>query len=370
MQRTIFRHRCRRAGFTLIELLVVIAIIAVLVALLLPAVQQAREAARRSQCKNNMKQLALAAHNFHSARNSFPAGHDDVDAGPFLYLMPYFEQSAVYANWAFPDPSDTVPYFRTYYVPSNQNLPADISSPATAVPTPPRTIFGCDVKAPGLLCPSSPSAEQYNAVQVDWSVQFNGKYNFSNRIKGNMGPVGYQFPRGWANLAQFYGRTSYASMGGFPLYSATYAEHAWQQPSPLPDDDLYTGIFNGTKMSGARDCLDGTSNTILFGEYSNATAKWSDYFGASFASWDGPYALCWVGNLAYTFYDPDHGQDGQIASPPANYSGVYYRFGSRHPGIFHIALADGSVRGLSTNVNHFVWLRLGGMRDGQVLSEY
>lgn len=66
--------RNRRAGFTLIELLVVIAIIAVLIALLLPAVQQAREAARRSQCKNNLKQLGLSLHNYHDTHRVFPPG--------------------------------------------------------------------------------------------------------------------------------------------------------------------------------------------------------------------------------------------------------------------------------------------------------
>ncbi len=111
-----FRHqslrtasaRLPRRGFTLIELLVVIAIIAVLVAILLPAVQQAREAARRSQCQNNVKQILLALHNFHETYNEFPAGgdslagkFDDPDAsggrcGTIVHLLPYLDQSALY----------------------------------------------------------------------------------------------------------------------------------------------------------------------------------------------------------------------------------------------------------------------------------
>ena len=88
----------RNRGFTLIELLVVIAIIAVLIALLLPAVQQAREAARRSQCKNNMKQLGLALHNYHDAANKFPIGTRFSMSAPNwrVGLLPYLDQAPLF----------------------------------------------------------------------------------------------------------------------------------------------------------------------------------------------------------------------------------------------------------------------------------
>ena len=101
----------RKHGFTLIELLVVIAIIAVLIALLLPAVQQAREAARRTQCKNNLKQTGLALHNYHDTFNQFPSafGNQTVNSSggerwghsQWVSLLPYFDQAPLFNQWNF-----------------------------------------------------------------------------------------------------------------------------------------------------------------------------------------------------------------------------------------------------------------------------
>ena len=100
-------------GFSLIELLVVMAIIGILTAILLPAVQYVREAARRSQCKNNLKQIALAAHNFEEAHGYLPPGMDFQHVGPLVYLLPHLDQAAYYERFSF-DPGFGLPVVETH----------------------------------------------------------------------------------------------------------------------------------------------------------------------------------------------------------------------------------------------------------------
>src|SRR5436190_7695238 len=114
------RLRKRRA-FTLIELLVVIAIIAVLIALLLPAVQQAREAARRSQCKNNLKQFGLAMHNYHDTYKVFPSASGGNGFSPHARILPYMDQAPLYNTLNFQTPTGI----------SNSTVPAEPGNAAT-----------------------------------------------------------------------------------------------------------------------------------------------------------------------------------------------------------------------------------------------
>ncbi|MES2788346.1 MAG: DUF1559 domain-containing protein [Planctomycetota bacterium] len=150
-----------RRGFTLIELLVVIAIIAVLISLLLPAVQQAREAARRTQCKNNMKQLALAMHNYHDTYNVFPNGTSDKMYSPFVAVMPYIDLSNNIRSYNFNE-SYSSP---TNVLVINQTLPVFLCPSMTI----PRAV-------PELTCPEAGAAGSYAVSAGTTARGFDGVF--------------------------------------------------------------------------------------------------------------------------------------------------------------------------------------------------
>src|SRR6476646_10057841 len=129
------RSRIARTGFTLVELLVVIAIIGILVAFLLPAVQAAREASRRSQCQNNLKQIGLAVQNHDDAKRVFPMGRNRIDQKAVswaFFLLPYMEETAIYNSWnpnveVFQDPNNATMRtpIESYACPSRRRAAAD-----------------------------------------------------------------------------------------------------------------------------------------------------------------------------------------------------------------------------------------------------
>ncbi len=320
-----------RSGFTLVELLVVIAIIGILVALLLPAVQSAREAARRMQCSNNLKQIALAAHNFHDTFKMFPPGalsqktisnsattngSYGQEVGVIAHLLPYVEQTAVKdaidVDWS-PDrhPTDVGK-------PANcdnwWNLDGSWNISFTRIPT-----FVCPSTDPYALAASggdivSVITYQYGATIVYFSQSYNlqlGKTTYMG-VAGGLGRIN---DSGW---------------------------DAWQ------------GIFTNRSKNRMSDVKDGTSNCLMFGEYC----------GGYDSNGSLQFAPAWIGGtIMATAWGLTPAAGGK---KPA-----WYQFGSLHPGIVQFALADGSVRNISLTITDIPGQRyyrgLSAMKDGLLI---
>jgi prepilin-type N-terminal cleavage/methylation domain-containing protein len=233
-----------RRGFTLIELLVVIAIIAVLIALLLPAVQQAREAARRTQCKNNLKQLGIALHNYHDAHKLLPPGIIDCDHDArvamhsgMVMILPFVEESALYNGYNFrfggsPDQLGVC------------NVTSNASGPTGAgwLSLPNRTVI---------------------------SKQLAQFYCASNRSEGTL-----LLPQnGLGGPATMSGNPSIDRMGAID-YGFVKGAISWLCGSPdLRSYPLkYAGVFNVNSKYGLRDVRDGTSLTFFMGEIAGGEA--------------------------------------------------------------------------------------------------
>jgi type II secretory pathway pseudopilin PulG len=321
---------------------VVIAIIAILIALLLPAVQQAREAARRTQCKNNLKQIALAAHNFESTYNHLPTGYLGPDTptedastsatapyvGPLTQILPYMEQA---------------PLFNTI---DPVMLNSQLKSNATGVArwfnnaTTSRAAFA---KIPGYICPSAaPAAESSQAGIISRTHWW-----LSNATTGTATITFFTFANGTAltgGNVESLGRTNYMGVAG---RMGELGHSGWDQ---------WKGCFARRSRTRLRDLTDGTTNVLLFGEVLgniNNTTKALDH------------SFIWmaVGNLPTGWGPLVNRHDGGTS--------LAYRYASSHTGVVHFAMADGSVRPISVNIDLGTYRSyLAGGSDGNVVGEF
>ncbi len=357
------RFSNRMRGFTLVELLVVIAIIGILVGLLLPAVQAAREAARRMQCSNNLKQLGLANLNHEAAYKKFPASNynltgvspaiDDTNfcyVGHLVQLLPYLEQTSVFqpfaANCDLKDttyqtlPAATVLNRRAWWCDTTGSV--SVRGGTVAYPD---IMAVSPTKVPAFVCPSDSAESVMVPNGADFSIIFSvvewpaGLYRIS--MNDQLGRCVYRD----TNITNYLG-----SAGRFGNTQANIGQ------ATRTDIDAYAGVFRFNKMSKIAEITDGTTNTIAFGE---VTGAWTDGFKAVGRT----HSFTWTAGAM-----PMHRMTfslGGVAYNNAEKS--WLRFSSMHTGLANFAMADGSVKAFPTTTDNRVYLNLGGRADGTVI---
>jgi prepilin-type N-terminal cleavage/methylation domain-containing protein len=346
-----------RTGFTLVELLVVIAIIGILVALLLPAVQAAREAARRMQCSNNLKQIGLATHNYLDTYKVFPVGSWHAVHGTWqLHILPFCEQVALHGMFQNSGGTQT---FRTGGIRygSAPNLPVVTK------------------QIPTYTCPSDSVTAQ--ATIFSGITFHNYRANYGSTTRGRLSPYGVSStgaPNRWAGapFIEFIARNVDPITGQQNPWANYYS---W-----IHCDQSAGGQCFLTKVALA-DILDGTSNTLLFSE--GVQGRNNDLRGFSW----------WGGGCHFeTLLSPNSAQPDVVEqncfpapnfplNPPcvvrAGASGNVVTTGaetqaarSRHPGGVQCTLTDGSVRFVSNTIALDTWRWLGTGAGAETLSDY
>jgi len=325
--------RFRRSAFTLIELLVVIAIIAILVALLLPAVQQAREAARRSQCKNNLKQLGLALHNYHDVQRVFPPGSIGTaftanalprvsKFGPLVQILPYVDQANLYTQ---------VDFGTSFCDPVNAGI--------------------AKTRIVGYFCPSYPGDKSASDQFYQWGSP----------------------PSGSANPAFEAAITNYLAVGG---YHPT-GQQNFSSRTSLGAPERY-GIFYSDSNTRIADVTDGTSNTMMYGEFRpSIMQEITDVDGARYPTWS--FNSRWSPWVAGIYLEGGGSTRGTRYGPnqltpkakPQNQAADWtlLPFSSSHPGGVHMLFADGSVNFISDNIDINLWRSLSTRAGGEVVGE-
>ncbi len=331
----------RRPGFTLIELLVVIAIIAILIALLVPAVQKVREAAARTQCINNLKQIALAAHGYHDAHRAFPAGNDARMAGALMYIMPYLEMQSQYNAF---DRTTGAFWF--------QAAANNLTTSATATPPagPPNYgRWGAQDTPAVFICPSAPPPS--TAYYVNYAV--------SCGTEGKNYPAGVGF-----GPHDYYAYSTNPPVGtlGITNYlpSAGYMPITKDPPNPpQPYFEDYFGIFYWKSAVQITKITDGTSNTIAFLESAGGWPK-----GAK-----GWAHNTWATTISFANYGACPDKTNQNCNFDSGGFGLGFGIpGSMHAGNrINVAYADGSVRNIPPNLDFHLYVYLCGKSDGQVV---
>ncbi len=359
-----------RRGFTLIELLVVISIIAVLIALLLPAVQSAREAARRAQCTNNLKQLGLAAQNYHSAVNVLPAvcmypgGQFNISGGYsaswVIPILPYIEQNAIYGAYNFSAPA----VVNSAGTAGSENTSVTYSQIATLLcpsdPNPTRPALTATTNYVGNYGgPGQVTAYSGTIVPVgDFNV-----INLAGSSLGRVGPVTIESIRdGTTNTALFSERL-HGVTGSGPVSpgNGPNSKRGIFSVTPSGASGQGSGANGTTALVSACKAIPAVStslNTDHLGNTAYATHPW--FLGlVSYNHVGAPNSMNCMNAGGEQPAVTDGGNLGPFSSAAAT---------SGHPGGVNVSFADGSIRFVKDSVALNIWQAVGTRYGREIVS--
>lgn len=336
--------RNKRQGFTLIELLVVIAIIGVLIALLLPAVQQAREAARRTQCRSQLRQIGLALHNYLDAHSVFPPSYCVVPGvtttvggqwSIFARILPYLDQANLQnlVNWS-------VAY-------STQVNVATTRIPLYLCPSEPHDVVRIN--------PSTGVARDYPASYV---VNF-GTWKIYDPVSGTGGDGAFH-PNSRFHAGAFTDGMSNTLCASEAKAFTPYLRNTGSDPGPVPP--VSTSFATGLSGDG---CCIGPSLQLNTGhtEWADGLCQQSGFTTTFEPNANLPY---FVGGTEYdidfvSWREGTHATRAAYAALPAR---------SHHVGLVHVLMMDGAVRSANENIDRQLWQRLGTRAGGEVTGEF
>ncbi len=346
----------QRSAFTLIELLVVIAIIAILIALLLPAVQQAREAARRTQCKNNLKQIGLAQHNYHDVHNTFPLtmGWDQPDSrhGQFsdkVAMLPFLERASEYSLVNV----DLAPYEATGWH-GNENIQSTGGTlPVFNCPSEPHDHVDGRHKATRFNYSSNVGVLKYNSASRGIDGTHNGTAWFAGFGATPDGPVNFgSMLDGTSNTV------TYAEIVSSPGAAGT----GTSTDRRIRKRQSYSWAVGNTHSELRDNCL----ASAAAGNLGNMNDNWRQSIKGSSWAWSfigtgNNYSHNMLPNEP-SCHNVDGLTDWGINSMMAA--------GSEHTGGAQVLMADGSVRFVSENIDKNVWWGIGTRNGGETIGEF
>jgi prepilin-type N-terminal cleavage/methylation domain-containing protein len=330
----------RRWGFTLIELLVVIAIIAVLISLLLPAVQQAREAARRIQCKNNLKQIGLALHNYLDAYSTLPPSFCFSTAGSWSVhgrILPYMEQASAF---------------------SQVRLDLDWANPIN------EATHVAQLKVPSYSCPSDPNSDRMHDAgpgegdirPQNYGVNF-GTWKIYDPVS-NAGGDGVFYPNSQTRAADILdGMSNTLLAAEVKTYQPYFRNTADPGPTPPTAVSFVTGFSGEAKYGPNLD--DNAGHT----EWCDGPVHQSGFTTTFPPNTKLPYV---DGGITYDI-DFNSRYEG-TSTTQTTYASITSR--SYHAGIVNVALSDGSTRTVSRNIDSQIWRALGTRAGGEIVGDF